>query len=89
MSFIGAFGEDSNGDMLINGLKEIGVNTDDVFIFQDTPTSTYLAILNEDRDMEFAINDMSIVEKLTPDMLFKKKEEDRKCKLCSNGYKFA
>ncbi|SUB74315.1 carbohydrate kinase [Peptoniphilus indolicus] len=75
VSFIGAFGEDSNGDMLINGLKEIGVNTDDVFIFQDTPTSTYLAILNEDRDMEFAINDMSIVEKLTPDMLFKKKKK--------------
>ncbi|MBL7574876.1 pseudouridine kinase [Peptoniphilus asaccharolyticus DSM 20463] len=75
VSFIGAFGEDSNGELLVNGLKEIGVETEDIFVFQDKPTSTYLAILNEERDMEFAISDMSIVDKLTPDMLFKKKKK--------------
>lgn len=74
-SFIGAFGEDVNGQMLIEDLNEIGVNTDDIFIIQGQPTSTYLAVLNESRDMEFAINDMSIVNNLTPDAMFKKKKK--------------
>ncbi|WBW50550.1 PfkB family carbohydrate kinase [Peptoniphilus equinus] len=73
-SFITALGNDQDGDILLQELKEIGIDVDHLYIMDKYPTSTYLAILNEHRDMEFAINDMKIIEELTPKLIFKRKK---------------
>ena len=67
-------GEDEKGKFILDELKELGIDTDDVVILPHERTSVYLAILNEHRDMELAINDMDIMKKLSPNLLSKKKK---------------
>lgn len=74
-SFIGAFGDDESGRLLISDLNEKGVKTDESLIIQGKQTSTYVAILDDKRDMAFAINDMEIANSITPETLFKKKKK--------------
>lgn len=73
-SLITAIGEDDKGKIILNELKELGIDTENIIILPHERTSVYLAILDENRDMELAINDMDIMEKLNPNLLSKKKK---------------
>lgn len=81
-SLIAAIGEDNRGDFILRELKELGIETDNIFIFPEKRTSVYLAVLDENRDMDVAINDMGIVESLTPEVLSKKKNIIENAELC-------
>ncbi len=59
-------GKDSNGNDLLKYLDEIGVDTKDVKLV-DESTSSYLAILDDKNDMYIALSDMNVLHNLTPD----------------------
>ncbi|KPV44461.1 carbohydrate kinase family protein [Alicyclobacillus ferrooxydans] len=67
--FLSAFGKDSEGDWLREGLQTCGVDTMPSRVFPDTPTSTYLAVVDSCGELSVAVSAMSIVEKLQPDMV--------------------
>jgi len=56
-----ALGNDINGDSIINSSKESGVNMDNIRRV-DFSTGTYLAVLDENMDMDIAINSMEILK---------------------------
>lgn len=71
-SFITALGSDNRADFILEDLKKLKINVDGVYIIDGERTSVYLALLDENRDMLYAINDMDVILKLTPNLLQKK-----------------
>ena len=67
--FVSAVGNDDYGRMLIQSLQDAGVVADSVAILDALPTSTYLAIIDNDGDMRAAVADMEIIEQLGVDHL--------------------
>jgi pseudouridine kinase len=61
-----AIGSDHHGQMLLRSCRDAGIDTQFVQEIAAAPTSSYLAVLNESGDLHVAINDMSIIERLTP-----------------------
>ncbi len=66
---ISAVGQDPAGDWLVATTSETGVNTDDVVRMAHPPTATYLSVIDPTGDMVVAINDMAILEAITPTAL--------------------
>lgn len=66
---ISAIGSDHNGKMLKRVSSDAGVNMQHVFETSSAQTSTYLSVLDDAGDMHVAVNDMSIIEQLTPERL--------------------
>lgn len=73
-SLITVIGEDEKGKFILDELKELSIDTENVIVLPHERTSVYLAILDENRDMALAINDMDIMEKLSPNLLSKKRK---------------
>ncbi|WP_051259771.1 carbohydrate kinase [Peptoniphilus mikwangii] len=71
-SIISVIGDDDKGRFILNELNSLGIESDSIFVMHDCNTSVYLAILDENRDMDIAINDMEIINKLTPELIEKK-----------------
>ncbi len=69
---ISALGEDLYGEKILKESKLSGIDMDHSFILKDYPTSIYLSILDESRDMKVAIAHMDIFEKLTVDFIREK-----------------
>ncbi len=61
--FVTAIGNDHNGHDLINQLTALGVETQ-TLIVEKQITPTYLAILDSERDMLIAVNDMDTLKSL-------------------------
>lgn len=53
-----AVGEDYNGDRLLQKAKEAGINTDYSIRTKDHPTGTYIALLDKNSQLIYAIDDM-------------------------------
>lgn len=70
---ITALGNDIYGEMILKKNQEIGLNMDESLILDRENTSTYLALLNRDGDMEIALASMDIVEKITSSFIKEKK----------------
>lgn len=64
-----AFGEDAQADSLVEGCREAGIDLTHSFVVPGCATSTYLYVTDEHGEMEAAINDMAILEQLTPERL--------------------
>lgn len=62
-------GNDDFGNTLINNAKEVGINTNRILKLDDEKTSAYLSIVDENGEMISAINDMSIVDNITPEYI--------------------
>lgn len=69
VSLLTAFGCDDAGRTLRNSCTDAGVDTSLSLVAADLPGAHYLAILDEKRDMSVAVNDMRVLELLTPDAL--------------------
>lgn len=69
VKLITAFGNDIYGQKIINHSKNLGIDISNSLFSTINPTSTYLAILNENRDMEIAISHMDICDEITADFL--------------------
>ena len=68
-TFISVFSNDLFGLSMLKHLETLGVNIKPSLIVKGDSTSTYLAILNKEQDMEIAISDTAILKHLTPKYL--------------------
>ena len=66
---ISAIGNDYHGQMLIRLSRDAGINMQYVHEIASAPTSTYLSVLDDTGDMLVGINDMSIIDQLTVELL--------------------
>jgi pseudouridine kinase len=64
-----AIGADYHGELLCTQAASAGIDMRYVLQLEAQPTSTYVSVLDDAGDMLVAINDMSIVEAITPDYL--------------------
>lgn len=74
VGLITVLGKDVNGkEILVKG-REIGIDFTNSIISEEGSTSTYLSILDQDKDMLVAINQMDILEKLNSETILSKKD---------------
>ena len=66
---VSAVGDDLFGKTLLTATAQAGVNIDAVGFHADARTATYLSVHGPDGDMSFAVNDMEIVQRITPAFL--------------------
>jgi pseudouridine kinase len=66
---ISAVGDDHHGQMLVQLSREAGIDVQNVHEIAGARTSTYLSVLDETGDMLVGINDMSIIDRLTVELL--------------------
>ncbi len=69
---ITVYGDDSFGDILESDCQKSKINLDYAKKIEGAHSSTYLYVADSDGDMVTAINDMSIVELMTPEFLEKR-----------------
>ncbi|NCE98727.1 carbohydrate kinase family protein [Emergencia sp. 1XD21-10] len=67
-------GDDFMGESARKQLESLGVDTDHIYHIQGESTGVYLSILNHRNDMELAICNMDILERITPAFLEDKME---------------
>lgn len=72
--FISALGDDPAGLNMLNHARQIGLDMEDSLILENATTPTYMAILDENREMVSAIVDMKITHHLTTEFIDSKKE---------------
>ncbi len=76
-----AISKDSQGEMLKNSCAETGICVD--FAKRSPlPTSCYLSIHDSNGDMALAINDMALIEEITPDYLKSVLDRILKANIC-------
>jgi pseudouridine kinase len=66
---ISAVGDDPEGQLVLAQAAEAGVHTDTVLTVPGSRTGAYLAVLDEQGNLQLAMDDMRIVEAVTPDHL--------------------
>ncbi|MFZ5966043.1 MAG: PfkB family carbohydrate kinase [Bacillota bacterium] len=66
---ITALGDDLYGEKILEESRMSGIDMDHCIQFKGTSTSTYLSILNDTGDMEVAVSDMDIFDKLSFDLI--------------------
>jgi len=66
VSLVTAFGSDCMGETLARQCHEMGIDVGPALLAEDFPGSRYVAILDRDGDMTIAVNDMRVLELLTP-----------------------
>ena len=66
---ISAIGNDHHGRMMMRLSHDSGIDMQYVHEIESLPTSTYLSVLDDSGDMQVAIADMSIIDRLSADRL--------------------
>jgi len=66
---VGVVGEDDHGQWLIGQSRDAGVDTSRVSVVSAARTSSYVSILDDSGDMLAGVNDMDVIEALTPERL--------------------
>jgi len=69
VEFVTAFGDDDAGRALRASCRVRGIGTATSLVAADLPGAHYLAVLDERHDMAVAINDMRVLDRLTPEVL--------------------
>ena len=64
-----AVGDDLYGRSLLDTTRQAGVDVSGCWVLADESTSTYLSLHGPDGDMAVAVNDMGILECITPERL--------------------
>lgn len=64
-----AVGDDAAGVSLLAACEEVGVRTDGTLVVPGAGSSSYLAVMDERHDLEVAVNDMRVLDRLDPDHL--------------------
>ncbi len=79
---ITVIGNDVYGNKIMEEGRSIGLDMQHSLILQEQPTSTYLCILNEKRDMQLAIAYMDILDEMTVGFVQKKKHVIDNASIC-------
>lgn len=66
---LSAVGDDSSGRSLLEATQKAGVDVQGCWVFAGEATSTYVSLHGPAGDLEVAVNDMRILERITPDKL--------------------
>ena len=66
VKLLSAVGADHFGEYLKSVCREAGIDTGEIISFRENPTSAYLCIMERNRDMYIAVNDMKIMERIGP-----------------------
>lgn len=68
-TLITAVGDDEAGRQLLKHASAAGIMTECAIVSKDIPTGAYLAVLDEQGTLHFALDDMSVIEAVTPQFL--------------------
>jgi len=79
---ISAIGDDIYGKIILEHANSIGLDMNSSLVLNQTPTSTYLAILDEKGDMKAAISNMDILDEITVEFIQDKKQVIENSKIC-------
>jgi len=79
---ISAIGDDIYGKMIMEHANSIGLDMKSSLVLNQAPTSTYLAILDENGDMKAAISNMDILNEITIEFIQDKKQVIENSKIC-------
>ncbi len=69
VNLISVVGEDDEGDRLLQGLVAAGVNPERVLRTSQYMTNSYLAIIDSQGELQFALDDMRAINSLTPQFI--------------------
>ena len=64
-----ALGDDSNGSFIRSACREVGIDLSMSVTFPDEVSSTYLCLNDEHGDVVCAVSDMSVCDRLTPEVI--------------------
>jgi len=65
-ALITAVGDDEAGRQLLQHASSAGIATECSIVAEDMPTGAYLAVLDDQGALHFALDDMSVIEAITP-----------------------
>ncbi|MGL4971006.1 MAG: PfkB family carbohydrate kinase [Cetobacterium sp.] len=82
IELITVLGDDFNGEEVKKNCRALGISISNSLTIPNSPTSTYISILDENNDMKIAISAMDLYENLTVDFIKSKKEILDECKIC-------
>jgi pseudouridine kinase len=74
VSLLTALGQDEMGEHLIQQIQSAGVDTQSVLISKEWPTGTYLAVINQKGELQFALDDMRAISAITSEYLHTRKD---------------
>lgn len=74
LKFISIVGDDEKGRSIIQHAESLGIEMKDSLIVYGESTPTYMAIMNEHGEMESAIVDMSITDKISEEFIDSKED---------------
>ena len=74
LKFISVVGDDEIGKSILQHAESMGIDMKDSLVVSGESTPTYMAIMNEDGEMESAIVDMSITDKISEEFIDSKKD---------------
>lgn len=66
---LSAIGNDGSGRRILNNAQEVGIHTEHLIISDDHHTAAYLAILDENGNLVMSVDDMAILELITPQVI--------------------
>lgn len=69
VKLITVIGVDKNGDRLLEHISEAGVDTSTVLRSSQGPTGTYVAVVDRKGELKFGLDDMRLMNVLTPEYL--------------------
>lgn len=72
VKLVSAFGDDAHGRQLLEGCAGAGIDTGESLVVAGGQTSAYLYITRPDGEMELAVNDMRIFQRMTPAFIAEK-----------------
>lgn len=82
VELITVLGDDFNSEEIKRNCKSLGINISNSLMIPNSPTSTYISILDDNNDMKLAISAMDLYDNLTIDFIKSKKEILDESKLC-------
>ena len=66
---ISAVGDDHNGEQILSQAADAGIDVAAVLCTTDHPTGAYLGVVNQDGELQFALDDINATSALSPDYI--------------------
>ncbi len=66
---LSAVGDDAAGEQILGHAAASGINVNEVMIVTGGRSGAYMALISEDGALQYAIDDMEVLEAITPDFL--------------------
>lgn len=81
VTLLTAVGDDFAGEDILNKADEIDINIGHALVIHNGATGTYLAVLNNQGDLFFGLDDLRVLRNITPDYLHRNREAFLDCEI--------